>query len=52
MWSQGLIALVPGDLKNAADFAEIMLAMHVRKHQCDVLRMVGEYVDGRGPLWP
>ncbi|SRR5579884_2306518 len=62
--SQGLISLVllaivtrrhgqpAADLKNAADFAEVMLAMQVRKHQCDVLRMVEEYVDGRGPLWP
>ena len=61
--SSGLISLVllaivtrrrgepADDLKNAADFAEVMLAMQLRKHQCDVLEMVANYVDGRGPLW-
>jgi len=62
--SSGLISLVllaivtrrhgepAADLKNAADFAEVMLAMQLRKHQCDVLELVGKYVDGHGPLWP
>lgn len=61
--SSGLISLVllaivtrrhgepATDLKNAADFAEVMLAQQLRKHQCDVLEMVEKYVDGRGPLW-
>jgi hypothetical protein len=39
------------DLQNAADFAEVMLAMQLRKHQCDVLQMARDYLAGRGPLW-
>jgi hypothetical protein len=36
------------DLQNAADCAEVMLAMQLRKHQCDVLAMAQGYLAGRG----
>ncbi len=45
---QGTVA---SDLRDAAALAEIMLAMQLRKHQCDVLETVQQYVTDRGPLW-
>lgn len=42
---------VGSDLENAADFAEIMLAMQLRKHQCAVLEMLQAYLADHGPLW-
>jgi hypothetical protein len=45
---QGVVA---EDLKAAADFAEVILAMELRKHQDDTLAAVQSYVDNNGPLW-
>jgi hypothetical protein len=45
---QGTVA---SDLRYAADFAEIMLAMKLRKHQCDALEIVRAYLEDRPPLW-
>ena len=45
---QGAIA---ADSQYAADRAEIVLAMKLRQHQCDVLKMLAEYVSENGPLW-
>jgi hypothetical protein len=39
------------DLQAAADFAEIMLAMKLGKHQHDALEMVHDYLALGGPLW-
>ena len=44
---QGAIAR---DLKDAADFAEIMLAMQLRKHQVNALTFVDTYLAERGRL--
>lgn len=40
---QGAIAV---DLQYAADLAEIMLSMKLRRHQCDVMAMAQAYVSG------
>jgi hypothetical protein len=45
---QGAVA---EDLQGAADFAEVMLAMQVRKHQDDTLALAQSYVDSNDPLW-
>ena len=45
---QGAIAC---DLKDAADFAEIMLAMQLRKHQEDTLTFVHTYLAECGKVW-
>ena len=42
---------VAEDLQAAADFAEIMLAMKLRKHQDDVLQTVHDYLAQGGTLW-
>ena len=46
---QGAIA---EDLKAAADFAEIILAMELRKHQGDTLAEAQSYLETNGPMWP
>ncbi|MBV8368562.1 MAG: hypothetical protein JO036_06450 [Candidatus Eremiobacteraeota bacterium] len=45
---QGTVA---EDLQGAADFAEIMLAMQLRKHQDDVLAGVQSYLASNGSMW-
>lgn len=45
---QGAIA---ADLAAAADFAEIMLAMQLRKHSDDALRSVRSFLDSGGSIW-
>jgi hypothetical protein len=45
---QGAVA---EDLQGAADFAEIILAMELRKHQADVLTAAQSYVEAEGPAW-
>jgi hypothetical protein len=45
---QGAIAQ---DLAAAADFAEILLAMQLGKHQTDALDAVHAYLASEGPLW-
>ncbi|HEX3464658.1 MAG TPA: hypothetical protein VHS78_11475 [Candidatus Elarobacter sp.] len=45
---QGAVAQ---DLQDAADFAEIMLAMQLGKHQADVLSMVDAYIASGGTVW-
>ena len=45
---QGAIA---EDLKAAADSAEIILAMELRKHQDDALSVAQSYVESNGPMW-
>lgn len=45
---QGTIA---EDLEAAADLAEIVLRMKLRKHQDDALEMVHAYVTDGGTLW-
>jgi len=45
---QGAIA---EDLRAAADFAEIMLVMKLRKHQHDALEMIHEYLAQGGTVW-
>jgi hypothetical protein len=45
---QGAIA---EDLQAAAHFAEIMLAMQLRKHQDDALTGVQSYLDSGGTMW-
>ena len=45
---QGAVAT---DLQAAADFAEIILAMTVRKHQDDTLAAVESYLAGGGSVW-
>ncbi|MBV8368127.1 MAG: hypothetical protein JO036_04215 [Candidatus Eremiobacteraeota bacterium] len=45
---QGAIA---ADLQYVADRAEIILAMKLRQRQCDVLKMLTEYVSENGPMW-
>ncbi len=44
---QGAVA---EDLRDAADFAEIILAMELRKHQDDTLSAVRSYVAGNCPV--
>ena len=45
---QGAVA---EDLQAAADFAEIILAMKMRKHQDDVLEIVESHLEQDPPLW-
>ena len=45
---QGAVAQ---DLMAAADFAEILLAMQLGKHQNDALEAVHAYLVHEGPLW-
>ena len=45
---QGAIA---ADLEYVANRAEIILSMKLRQRQCDVLKMLAEYVSESGPLW-
>ena len=45
---QGAVA---EDLQAAADFAEIMLAMQLGKHQSDALALVEAHVASGGNLW-
>jgi hypothetical protein len=45
---QGAVA---EDLQAAADFAEIMMAMQLRKHQDDVLAGVHSYLENGGTMW-
>ena len=45
---QGTVA---EDLKAAADFAEIILAMELRKHQDDTLTAARSHVEAEGPVW-
>ena len=42
---------VADDLQNAADFAEIILSMELRKHQDDALTGAQAYVEAGGPAW-
>jgi hypothetical protein len=42
---------VADDLQNAADFAEIILSMELRKHQDDALAGAQAYVEAGGPAW-
>lgn len=42
---------VSQDLQDAADFAEILLAMKVGKHQFDALNIANASVIDSGPLW-
>ena len=45
---QGAIA---ADLEYVANRAEIILSMKLRQRQCDVLKMLAEYISESGPLW-
>ena len=45
---QGTVA---GDLQTAADFAEILLAMKLRKHQDDTLAAMQSYLAEGGIVW-
>jgi hypothetical protein len=45
---QGAVA---ADLQAAADFAEVMLAMQLRKHVDDVLLAARSFIDYHGPMW-
>lgn len=45
---QGAVA---DDLQGATDFAEIVLAMQIRKHQDDTLAAAQTYVTVNGSLW-
>src|ERR1700676_5630556 len=45
---QGAVAK---DLQAAADFAEIMLAMKLRKHRDDAMEAVHAYLADGGSLW-
>lgn len=45
---QGAVA---EDLQAAADFAEVMLSMTLRKHRDDAVEAVHEYVSRGSPLW-
>jgi hypothetical protein len=45
---QGAVA---EDLQAAADFAEVMLSMTLRKHRDDALEAVHAYVTQVGPVW-
>jgi hypothetical protein len=42
---------VAEDLQAAADHAEILLAMKLRKHQHDTLDAVHDYLTHRGAVW-
>jgi hypothetical protein len=46
---QGAVA---EDLQGAADFAEIILTIELRKHQEDVLTAAQSHVEAEGPVWP
>jgi hypothetical protein len=43
--------VIAEDLQAAGDFAEVMLAMKLAKHQRDALESVEAYLSGNGPLW-
>ena len=43
--------LVATDLQDAADFAEIMLAMKLRKHRCDAVEAVHACPTHGGTVW-
>jgi hypothetical protein len=45
---QGAVA---GDLQAAADLAEIMLSMKLRKHRDDALEAVHAYLSDGGTIW-
>lgn len=45
---QGAIA---SDLQGAADFAEVILAMELRKHQDSALTAAGSHVASSGAVW-
>lgn len=45
---QGAVA---ADLAAAADFAEIMLAMQLRKHLDDALQAVHSFLESSGTVW-
>ena len=45
---QGTVA---EDIQGAADFAEVILAMQLRKHQDDTLAAAQSYVEANGPVW-
>jgi hypothetical protein len=45
---QGAVA---EDLQAAADFAEVMLSMTLRKHRDDAMEAVHEHVTQGGPVW-
>jgi len=45
---QGAVA---DDLQGAADFAEIILSMKLRKHRDDALEAVHDRLTHGGPLW-
>ena len=45
---QGAVA---EDLQGAADFAEIILAMQLPKHQDDTLSFAQSYVSANGSIW-
>ena len=45
---QGAVA---DDLQGAADFAEVILAMELRKHQDEALAAAQSYVAANGPVW-
>lgn len=45
---QGAVA---DDLQHAADFAEIMLAMQLGKHQAEALTTIEAHLAGGGALW-
>ncbi len=45
---QGAVA---ADLAAAADFAEVMLAMQLRKHVDDVLAGVKSFIESGGSVW-
>ena len=45
---QGAVA---EDLQGAADFAEVILTIELRKHQDDTLAVAQSYVAANGPLW-
>ncbi|HEX3464996.1 MAG TPA: hypothetical protein VHS78_13195 [Candidatus Elarobacter sp.] len=42
---------VSQDLQDAADFAEILLAMKLGKHRSDALSIANASVTDTGPLW-
>jgi hypothetical protein len=44
-------ATVSQDLQDAADFAEILLAIKLAKHQSDALNIANASVADSGPLW-
>ena len=47
----GRLGAVAGDLEAAADLAEIMLSMKLRKHRDDALEAVHAYLSDGGSDW-